>query len=224
MSESTTPDPAVRRPRPITRGTRIGLIISIALMILGGGLWMVALAAGPGETGGSTASPAATAGEDDGSGGAGPAGGSALQPRGLAPVIPPGSTPEGDDSAADDGAVPGDGDDVPAADADPGPLETWSPTIFRLGFSFFVGFAIAFAVRSFLKVAVLIAGVILIVLFALQYFGAIDVNWALMESWFTNAGGWVKAQASSVQEFVTGYLPSGASALAGLTMGFRRGR
>ena len=56
------------------------------------------------------------------------------------------------------------------------PLDQWSPAIFRMGFSFCVGFAIAFALRTFVRLSLIAIGVFFLALFGLQYAGFIEVN------------------------------------------------
>jgi len=56
-----------------------------------------------------------------------------------------------------------------------------SPAIFRLGFSFVVGFAIAFAARTFLKISLFAVGLFLLALFGLEYVEIITVNWDKMK-------------------------------------------
>jgi uncharacterized membrane protein (Fun14 family) len=101
-------------------------------------------------------------------------------------------------------------------------LSEWSPTIFRLGFGFVVGFAIAFALRAFLRLAILILGVILIGLFALQYFGIVSVDWNAMSGGYDTVMEWLRVQFASMKSFVQGALPSAGSAAAGFFFGFRR--
>jgi uncharacterized membrane protein (Fun14 family) len=102
-------------------------------------------------------------------------------------------------------------------------LEPWGPSIFRLGFSFFIGFAIGYAARSFLKILILVIGVVALGLFALHYFGVIEgVNWGGVEDAYDDSMPWIKEQTQSFVAFIQGYLPSAASAGAGLFLGFRR--
>lgn len=126
------------------------------------------------------------------------------------------------------GFLPTNHDDQPAGD-DPVPGETqdavpnqWYPQMFRLGFSFFVGFCIAYALRVFFKLAAFAAGGVLLLLFGLQYAGIITVDWSVMGGHYDSLVGWLGVQAGSMRTFVTGYLPSTATATAGLIMGFRK--
>lgn len=102
-------------------------------------------------------------------------------------------------------------------------MNEWSPTIFRLGFSFFVGFAVAYAVRTFIKLSVVAVGFMLLLLFGLQYAGIIEVHWGKVADHYDSFGSWFSAQFSSLSSFIAGELPSAASVTAGLVLGFRRG-
>lgn len=118
-------------------------------------------------------------------------------------------------------AQPAGGVPAPAETQDAAPNQ-WYPQMFRLGFSFFVGFCIAYALRVFFKLAAFAAGGVLLLLFGLQYAGIITVDWSAMGGHYDSLVGWLGMQASSMRTFVTGYLPSTATATAGLIMGFRR--
>jgi len=116
------------------------------------------------------------------------------------------------------------GEDQATPEAKPSPLAEWSPQIFRAGFSFFVAFAVAFALRSFMKMAVIALGFFALALFGLQYAGLVEVKWGLMEARYDEVSAQVTEQAKSAAAIMAGYLPSAASAMLGLTAGFwRRG-
>lgn len=105
---------------------------------------------------------------------------------------------------------------------EPRPVDELSPAVFRLGFSFVVGFAIAYALRTFVKISIVAIGIFALALFGLQYAGVIDVNWDAMGGHFDSAKGYLAAQTASFKDFITGSLPSAASATAGLVVGFRK--
>lgn len=118
------------------------------------------------------------------------------------------------------GAV--EGTPVAAAAEDRTFLDEWSPTIFKLGFSFFAAFCVAYALRSFVKIALVSIGLLLIALFALQYFDLIEVDWNEWSSRYESVAGWLRAQTGSFRTFIQGALPSSASAGLGFIAGFRR--
>jgi uncharacterized membrane protein (Fun14 family) len=99
----------------------------------------------------------------------------------------------------------------------------WSPAIFRLGFSFVVGFAVAFALRWAVKTALIVAGLFALAVLGLQYSGLVDVKWGMIENHYDEASSWLSSQTKSFTAFITGALPSGASAAAGLFAGFKKG-
>lgn len=111
----------------------------------------------------------------------------------------------------------------PAAEDPPADVEdVWSPAIFRLGFSFFVGFAIAYAVRTFVKFSLIALGMFFLMLFGLQYAGFITVEWGIIQERYEESQGWLASQFGSFKDFVTGELPSAGLFATGFVIGFRR--
>lgn len=108
-------------------------------------------------------------------------------------------------------------DDAPAA-------RRTAPLAFRMGFSFFVGFAVAFALRSVLTVAVTVIGFAFLVAFGLHYAGLIDVSWEAIAGRFETLQAWLWGQVESVRAFAKGVLPSATAATLGLFAGWRRKR
>ncbi len=100
----------------------------------------------------------------------------------------------------------------------------WSPAVFALGFSFFVAFAVAYAIRTFVKMALIAAGFMALFLFGLQYSGMIEVKWAAMEKKYDQGSSWISEQTKSFTAFITGALPSAGAAAAGLVAGFRKSK
>ena len=110
----------------------------------------------------------------------------------------------------------------PATAEAPSPAaEVWSPALFRLGFSFFIGFAVAYALRSFVKLSLISAGFFVMALLGMQYAGFVEINWTLIGQQYESAGAWLSGQFDSFRTFVTGELPSAAGALGGLGLGFK---
>jgi uncharacterized membrane protein (Fun14 family) len=100
--------------------------------------------------------------------------------------------------------------------------DRWSPALFRGGFSFFAGFCIAYALRTVLKVGLLVCGVVLIAMFALQYAGLLNIDWNSISGQYDSVAAWLKGQFGNFKDFVSGHLPSAGSAVAGLAIGFMR--
>jgi len=116
-------------------------------------------------------------------------------------------------------------DDEPAGEAESDTdrmIDSASGAVFRLGFGFFAGFAIGYAMRAFVKITLVIIGVALLGLFGLQYAGLVDVDWEQISGGFQSFGSWATAQTKDFANFITGYLPSATAGLAGAFVGFRR--
>jgi len=213
--------------------------VAVALVVAMGGLCLMGVSAIAGPGNGASPTPAGedtpaspSTGEDDFDSNRAPGGGGtgSLAPNALGPDAEP-RDPEspGDFPWPGDQAPPG--DDQPA-DGTPnqttsdnaidGWLDTWSPAIFRLGFSFFVGFAVAYAVRGIIKLVVIFAGLLFLTLFALQYADLVVVNWELMEQRYDELSAWIGREFSGVMSLARGYVPSAASGAGGMVIGFRR--
>lgn len=130
---------------------------------------------------------------------------------------PPPPTPAGSPGVPGVPSLTGEG----AASAS-SPGAAWSPHIFRVGFSFFVAFVIAYALRAFVKIALIGLGFVLLILFGLQYSGLVDVRWGEIQTHYDEASEFVQRESSSFKSFVTGYLPSISAAGVGFFAGFRR--
>lgn len=116
-------------------------------------------------------------------------------------------------------------DDEPAAESESETdrvIDSASGAVFRLGFGFFAGFAIGYAMRTFVKITLVVVGVALLGLFGLQYAGLVDVDWEKISGGFQSFGSWATAQTKDFANFITGYLPSASAGLAGAFVGFRR--
>jgi len=111
----------------------------------------------------------------------------------------------------------------PAAPGDPAAASDLVSTGFflRLGFSFIVGLAVGYALKIAFKVALVVGGLLLILLFALQYQGIVEVNWTGMESNYDGLVDWLTAYAGGLKDFMADNLSSAASFTAGLLLGLR---
>ena len=98
-----------------------------------------------------------------------------------------------------------------------------SPALVRGGISFFAAFALAFALRSFLKLFVIFAGVWVASLFFLASMGWIEVHWTIIDDQFVGWTNTLGAQFQSMSSFVTGSLPSAGLAGLGLVAGLKKG-
>lgn len=111
---------------------------------------------------------------------------------------------------------------APDPDAEDRWLDDYSPAIFRLGFAFFVGFALGYALKTFMKIVVIIAGVLLFTLLGLEHMEWISVNWDEVRGGYDSAAGWAQAQFASFGDFVKGAVPSTASAIGGLAVALKK--
>ncbi len=173
------------------------LILSVFVMILGLGM---------GVAGGGDDIPARTPDDLAGEASTGPEGA-----RGFAPGAPPIDT-TGDPTAQSAELDP----DAPVT------LDEWSPAVFRFGFSFFVGMAVAHAMRTLLRITLVASGFFILALFGLQYAGYVEPDWTVIQEDFDSFGDWARGQLSSFQQFITGYLPSAAAGISGAVLGFKR--
>jgi uncharacterized membrane protein (Fun14 family) len=98
----------------------------------------------------------------------------------------------------------------------------WIALFTYMGFSFFAGYVIGFATRTFLKFAFFLAGTALILLFVLQYNDLIHVKWDAFENLYNGLISWISPHLGGLKNFITANLSSAAMAGLGLFWGFRR--
>jgi uncharacterized membrane protein (Fun14 family) len=148
-----------------------------------------------------------------------------VTPRGFGPAgsqpgidlpFPPTTPEEDDDPDADRDDRAGD------IDAEQHPLDLYSPAIFRLGFSFFLGFAIATALRMVVKLTLVGVGLFAMGLFGLQYAGFVEVNWTAIGDRYDSFAAWFTGQFESFTTFIAGYVPSIGAGLGGAFLGFKK--
>ncbi|HEX6810069.1 MAG TPA: FUN14 domain-containing protein [Planctomycetota bacterium] len=94
--------------------------------------------------------------------------------------------------------------------------------VFRLGFSFLVGFCLGSFLRSTLKIAAIAFGFWLFLTFLLAQYGILVVDWNAMQSLWNRFIGNVEQEWGSFQTFVTGSLPQAALATTGFAIGLKR--
>ncbi len=99
---------------------------------------------------------------------------------------------------------------------------TWSPVFLKLGFGFFVGFSMGFALRVFLSTALAFSGFFCIGLFALGQAELVTVEWETMGSVFDQFASKVGQQFQNLHAFLSGALPSAGLGTLGLYAGLRR--
>jgi uncharacterized membrane protein (Fun14 family) len=101
-------------------------------------------------------------------------------------------------------------------------LEQWSPSMVRGGFSMFIGFAIGYAIRAFLRLAIIIVGAFFIVLTLMAWAGWVEIHWTVIEGQFNHMISNLETQFASFKAFLMGSIPSAGLGTAGLASGLRQ--
>ena len=101
-------------------------------------------------------------------------------------------------------------------------MNDYSPALLLFGASYIGGFLLGWLFRRFIKTAVMITGVIILLIGGLKSTGWIDLDWAAIESSITQSLASLKEGAEGLKDILTGYLPSAGSSGAGLFFGFRK--
>jgi uncharacterized membrane protein (Fun14 family) len=96
------------------------------------------------------------------------------------------------------------------------------PATLRLGVSYVVGFFLGWSLRRFVTLTLVVSGAIFALILVAQKLGWMDVDWAGIEGHVRSGVSSVKSEATTVKNFVTGFLPSAAGAGLGVFFGFRR--
>ncbi len=99
----------------------------------------------------------------------------------------------------------------------------WSPALLRGGVSFFAAFAVAFALRSVVRLGLVFAGLFAGGLFLLAQAGWVEVHWNLIDDSFRGFASGLSKQFENFTTFVTGSLPSAGLAGLGFFTGIRKG-
>jgi uncharacterized membrane protein (Fun14 family) len=133
---------------------------------------------------------------------------------------PPAAPPPAADSGARTSFLPGEHPSSPTTTASA--EEPVSAGFFRLGFSFIAGFCIGLAVRKTLKLTALVAGLLLLCLFLLDYAGLITVNWQGFDGLYQQVAQRVERESAQLRTFITGSLPAAGLAALGLFAGFKK--
>lgn len=123
-------------------------------------------------------------------------------------------------SAGASSLVDGQGNPIPGTQGDDA---QWAPGFLKMGFSFFVCFAIGYAARKFLKVGLVFFGVMFAFLFLASYFNYVTINTGAMSADWERLVDGAKTQFDSFKAFLTGSLPAAGLGTLGLYAGFRQG-
>ena len=101
-------------------------------------------------------------------------------------------------------------------------LEQWSPSLVRGGFTMFLGFAIGYAIRAFLRLATVIVGAYFLVLTLMAWAGWVEIHWEVIEGQFDQMVTSLETQFASFKAFLMGSIPSAGLGAAGLASGLRQ--
>lgn len=104
----------------------------------------------------------------------------------------------------------------------PRAVETAAPAAFRLGASFMGGYFLGWALRTFIKVTLLVAGAIAVLIAVGQKTGIISLDWAAMQNHVTESVSSLRGEAEHLRTLLTGLLPSAAAAGTGAVVGVRK--
>jgi uncharacterized membrane protein (Fun14 family) len=98
-----------------------------------------------------------------------------------------------------------------------------SPEVTKVGGSVVAGFVVGWLFRAFLKTMAFLALLAGAGLFALSYFGVLDVNVGALREHGATAAQWLTAHADKLKDVVVSHLPSTGGGALGACLGFRRG-
>ncbi|MGB7157769.1 MAG: FUN14 domain-containing protein [Tepidisphaeraceae bacterium] len=100
--------------------------------------------------------------------------------------------------------------------------ERISPWASRLGIGFLGGFVIGWAFRAFLKVMALVTLAGIAIIWTLSHFNVLRVDMDAAESRFKSGTSWVSTKAEEWKDSAMALVPSSASSVFGMFLGFRR--
>lgn len=96
-----------------------------------------------------------------------------------------------------------------------------APATVRLGLSFAIGYFLAWGIKVFAKVTLLIFGALGVGLVALTHYHVFGLDWSIVQDKLESSLAFLQGEAKQFKNFVMGYLPSAGSAVAGTVFGFR---
>src|SRR5690606_36754149 len=99
----------------------------------------------------------------------------------------------------------------------------WAPGFLKMGFSFFVCFAIGYAARKFLKVGLVVLGVVFAIYFLGAYLSILELKLDVMEAHWDDFWARARTQFERFKAFVTGSRPAAGLGALGLVAGFKQG-
>jgi uncharacterized membrane protein (Fun14 family) len=97
-----------------------------------------------------------------------------------------------------------------------------SPALARGGASYLGGYLIGWVCRRAIKITALAAGAILALIALLKSAGWIDLDWSAIERDVSQSLTWLRGEADSLKQLLSGYLPAAGAGTAGAFFGFRK--
>jgi uncharacterized membrane protein (Fun14 family) len=127
-------------------------------------------------------------------------------------------------SSAFAGSPTADGTSVATQPAPPPPTlyERLSPWASRVGVGFVGGFVIGWAFRAFLKTMALVAAAGAALIWGLAHFNVLHLDADAAEARFKTGTSWVSTKAEQLKDGAMALIPSSASSVFGMFLGFRR--
>ena len=101
--------------------------------------------------------------------------------------------------------------------------DIWTFIAFNAGAGFVLGFAVGYALKKLVKLALVLLGLLTIVLLALEYYGIIQVNYDKFVALVEQAMNMTRSAASSIASHAVASLPFAGSFLLGFALGFKMG-
>ncbi len=99
----------------------------------------------------------------------------------------------------------------------------WIAALSIMSFSFFAGWSIGFATKALFKILLLVCGVIIAAIIALQYAEVIPtVDWGRVSELFKSASAATRESGTNLFNFAKQTLPSTATFIAGAWFAWRR--
>ncbi len=114
-------------------------------------------------------------------------------------------------------------DSTPQAEPpEPTILQTHSPWMTRIGFSFVGGFILGWAFRAFIKTMAIVSFLGFALLMGLSYFHVVNVDFSQAREKYADSIAWISDQAAKARDVALTYFPSTGTSMAGLALGFRK--
>lgn len=133
-------------------------------------------------------------------------------------TAPPAPAPGGVDSSLVSGFAEGAGTSRAASTSDR-LIDSASPAVLRFGGSFLGGCVLAYVFKKFIKVSLIITGLVAAAVYGLHRTGVVDFDADAVKGAVDRSFAWAKGEAAGFKDFIVGYLPSSVSACAGLVYG-----